>query len=366
MKILYKCEICNNMFSHKSLCEHIPNEHNISCEDYYNKFIKQQNEDICSNPKCNNKTKQLKLLNGYSKYCSRKCVQSDPKIIEKRKQTNIKRYGCNCSFNIKENIEKTKQKNLKLYGVEYYFQTEEFKEKSKQTNIDKYGYEFPWQNKDIKNKRTKTRYEIYGNSYNNLDKMKQTNIERYGVENIFQDEKIKQKIKHILIEKYGVENSSQIPEVIEKRKQTYKLKTGYDFPAQNPETYRHLCKYKYNDIFFDSSWELIFYLYLSSNKIEFEYHPSISFEYKYENIKALYFPDFKVNNKYVEIKGLQFFENKNPNGKMINPYNRNEDAKYEAKHQCMIKNNVKIITDINCFLTEEIKNIVERSKIINE
>jgi hypothetical protein len=31
---------------------------------------------------------------------------------------------------------------------------------------------------------------------------------------------------------------------------------------------------------------------------------------------------------------------------MINPYDRKQDDKYEAKHQCMIKNNVHIIT--NC------------------
>lgn len=58
-----------------------------------------------------------------------------------------------------------------------------------------------------------------------------------------------------------------------------------------------------------------------------------------------YYPDFKVDNKIVEIKGLQFFENKNPNGKFINPYDRNQDAKYEAKYKCMLENNVEIITD---------------------
>jgi len=34
---------------------------------------------------------------------------------------------------------------------------------------------------------------------------------------------------------------------------------------------------------------------------------------------------------------------------MINPFDRTQDAKYEAKHQCMIKNNVKILTDTKIY-----------------
>ena len=32
---------------------------------------------------------------------------------------------------------------------------------------------------------------------------------------------------------------------------------------------------------------------------------------------------------------------------MINPYDRTQDGLYEAKHQCMIKNNINVITDYN-------------------
>jgi hypothetical protein len=64
----------------------------------------------------------------------------------------------------------------------------------------------------------------------------------------------------------------------------------------------------------------------------------------------LYYPDFIVNGKYVEIKGLQFFENKDPNGKLINPYDRSEDGKYEAKQQCMKNNNVEVITETSKYI----------------
>lgn len=65
--------------------------------------------------------------------------------------------------------------------------------------------------------------------------------------------------------------------------------------------------------------------------------------YYHNNSQYDYFPDFKVFNTLVEIKGPHFFDK---NGSMINPFDRTQDAKYEAKHQCMIKNNVHII--INC------------------
>jgi hypothetical protein len=62
-----------------------------------------------------------------------------------------------------------------------------------------------------------------------------------------------------------------------------------------------------------------------------------------------YFPDFKVGTVLYEIKGDHFFRD----GKMVCPYRDKkwsdeqyllECAKYEAKHQCMLKNNVVILT----------------------
>lgn len=58
-------------------------------------------------------------------------------------------------------------------------------------------------------------------------------------------------------------------------------------------------------------------------------------------------PDFKVNGIYVEIKGSQFFKF---DGTMQNPFNHSYDGLYEAKHQCMLNNNVIIIkTSSLCF-----------------
>ena len=48
-------------------------------------------------------------------------------------------------------------------------------------------------------------------------------------------------------------------------------------------------------------------------------------------------PDFKVDNKYIELKGDQFLKS---DGTWQCPFDHSLDAIYEAKHQCLIKNNV--------------------------
>lgn len=109
-------------------------------------------------------------------------------------------------------------------------------------------------------------------------------------------------------------------------------------------------KYCFGDEHFWSSYELYYALYLKINDISYIAQPE-GFTYEFDGILRTYIPDFKVGDEYVEMKGKHFFDE---NGKMINPFDRTQDALYEAKHQCMIRNNVKIISDIS-----EMKKIVD-------
>lgn len=119
-------------------------------------------------------------------------------------------------------------------------------------------------------------------------------------------------------------------------------------------------RYFYDNTNFDSSWEIIFYIAMKLNNKDIK-RCDFKIPYSYiDNITRNYVPDFIINGELYEIKGLHFFENMNPNGKMICPFNRNQrtaeensfiDGLYEAKHQCMIKNNVKIITNIDEYKT---------------
>lgn len=138
-----------------------------------------------------------------------------------------------------------------------------------------------------------------------------------------QAEFFKEKSKQTCIEKYGTENAILNYDIFVKSKQ----------------------KYYYDERYFDSSWELAYYIWLKDNNIDFEYQPDIKFKYIYNNEIHYYHPDFKIDNKLQEIKGNLFFENNNINEKMICPFNRQLDDLYESKHQCMIANNVQILTE---------------------
>lgn len=98
--------------------------------------------------------------------------------------------------------------------------------------------------------------------------------------------------------------------------------------------------------YFDSSWEVAYYIWLKDNNIKFEYHTKM-FEYKDENEKThTYELDFVVDNngkqEYIEIKRPQFFNNK---GELCNIFGKkqNEDLS-KAKFKCMKENNVKILS----------------------
>jgi hypothetical protein len=125
-------------------------------------------------------------------------------------------------------------------------------------------------------------------------------------------------------------------------------------------------KYKYDDILFFSKPEVAYYIWLKNHNIDFKYQNK-TLTYEFDGKIKTYIPDFEVEGELVEIKGLHFFEDKDPNKKMINPYKRNDEpekVKYrddlmEAKHQCMIKNNVKIITDFTIYMNYIYENFGE-------
>lgn len=183
--------------------------------------------------------------------------------------------------------------------------------KIKQTNNLKYNSDYYLGTQECIEKSKITKKEKYGDvNYNNRTKYKETCIEHFGFENPMQSSNISSKTKK---------------------------------------------KYKFNNIYFDSNWELLIYKKLLKNNIDFEYHPNVTFEYVNELTQKHHFyqPDFLINDEYYEIKGPQFFDKST--GKMRNPYRNNltdeelmaMDALYEAKYQCMIKNGVHIITNLS-------------------
>lgn len=109
--------------------------------------------------------------------------------------------------------------------------------------------------------------------------------------------------------------------------------------------YSNLSSYYFNDLNFDSSWKLIFYIYHRDKEHNIIREPRY-FEYFDKNkIKPFYYPDFKVGTRYYEIKGEQFIIRYN-NGKVkgfINPYSDDKTIQTD-KLKCIKKNKVILIT----------------------
>jgi len=201
---------------------------------------------------CGNITKFNKNWKlGYKKYCSQKCSSNSDETKNKRKATNIDRYGVdNVSKSdiIKEKIEKT---NVERYGSKSSFQNEKVKEKWKTTINDKYGVNHYFKTEEFKEKRNKTiseKYDVehYTQSDGYKEKVKLTNNEKYGVDYFTQSDEYKEKVKLTNNEKYGVDHFTQSDEYKEKVKLTNNEKYGVDFYIQSLDF-----KYKSEETIYD-------------------------------------------------------------------------------------------------------------------
>lgn len=158
-------------------------------------------------------------------------------------------------------------------------------------------------------------------------KIKDTCLEKYGTEYAMQADCNKEKLKKTLIEKYGVENPSLCPDIVAKRTQTFIERYGKTCPP------RTQIRNIFDDIQFDSSWEIIFYKYHKYVLKDDIQREPCSIPYYYNSKRYNYYPDFKINNVLYEIKGDHLLE------KMKEP-----GTKSHEKYLCMLQNNVVIIT----------------------
>lgn len=310
---------------------------------------------------CNKKITDIKrfsgsILKGYYDTCSKYCMN----IL---KQKRIKEFIQSDSLFFEKRTNKSKQTCLKKYGVENAYQSSTIKQKIKQTKLERYNNE-NFVNVD---KIKQTKLKKYGNAYFcNIEKCKQTCLKKYGVQcslsskyvrakyeqtmkqkysvsNPGQSSKIQTKIKQTSINKYGKNHYLQADIVKEKIKQTNLKKYGCENPMQNRDIrIKAQQRYSYDGLHFDSSPELAYYIWLKDANVSFEYQPNISFQYEFNGKTHVYMPDFKVNDEYIELKGDHFLKE---DGTWQNPWDHSQDALYEAKHQCLLKNNVKILME---------------------
>lgn len=267
----------------------------------------------CHNSKCNASLcdKEIKSMKyGYPHHCCSQCAKDS----DERKRA----YECTCEKNYGK-------------GVKNASQSDEVKKKKVMTSQFHYGTDNPAQSPEVK------------------ARMMQTCQKNFGVDYAFQAPEVISKIRDTFIRDYGVESYSQTDEYDQKVKAKNRQNFGVDYPVQSPEFRKATQKkYEYKGISFDSSVEIAFYIWHSDNLDEVIAHPSISFEYSCSGVTHKYQPDFEVNGKLFEVKGLHFFKSKDKNSQMINPFDRSQDELYEAKHQCMLRNGVTVLTDVDC------------------
>lgn len=309
------CEICKRDVG--ILGRHLCKTHkNIKPQDYYDKYLAKPGEGFCK--ECGKRLKFRKLSEPYRTFCCKSCAVKNENTQTKIEQTILDLHG----ITRKELIKNQFNERNKLLGVDNISQLKEVKDKVQKTrnkHIKEIGEHISKSLNDRSDKEIeqwitnikKTKFENHGNeNYNNIEQIKTTNLEKYGTECVL---------------------NSDYYNKISKR------------------------KYTYNGIHFDSSWEIAYYIWLKDHNIDFEYQPKSIFQYEFNGKLHKYNPDFKINEEFIEIKSSHFFVN----GKMINPYKRSKytkeelelrDGIMEAKHQCMIKNKIKIITNCNEYI----------------
>lgn len=109
-------------------------------EIYYLIYHHQKHPSVCA--VCGKPVPFVKFNKGYRLYCSKECEHS-------KKGSEIKE-------------EKKKQTNIEKYGAEYPWQTDEIKEKRKQTMLNRYGVEYSGQSRELLQKTFDTMLARYG------------------------------------------------------------------------------------------------------------------------------------------------------------------------------------------------------------
>lgn len=200
--------------------------------------------------------------------------------------------------------------------------------KREKTSLAKYGVRNPGASQLTKDRQKQTMIKNYGSAKNGYkhhqEKRKETLLELYGVDNNAKRTDVKEKTKETLIEKYG-----SVKNAYRQRKAAIEKIMIEHYSVNTNLVFIKFKKYAFDDNFFDSSWELAYYIWLKDHGIEFKYHTERIEYIGDDGEKHFYYPDFLVDGKIVEIKGDQFF---------------NEDGEpYDSYHKCFWRKKYNLI-----------------------
>lgn len=130
--LVVECKICKQQFSgYRALSRHIKHVHDVDKKEYYDKYLKKENEGMCLN--CNKPTEFRRLDFGYKLYCCKLC--RDACSVKNWRKTMNERYNGGYYLGTAEGQEKLKEAFLRKYGTEYVWQSDEIKNKSSETML---------------------------------------------------------------------------------------------------------------------------------------------------------------------------------------------------------------------------------------
>ena len=112
------------------------------------------------------------------------------------------KYGADNCAKVSSIIDKKKQTNLSKYGNEWAIASNKVRETIIQSYLDNFGVDNPMKNEEVK------------------ERAKNTNNKKYGGNCSICDERVRQKSKETCLRKYGVSNAFQSKEIQEKARKT--------------------------------------------------------------------------------------------------------------------------------------------------
>lgn len=283
-----------------------------------------------------------KVADKVKESCLKKYGVSNPMLVpefkEKLKETNLKRFGCAVSTQNPDIKEKIRKRNIEKYGYPSYNQLPEAKEKMRNYFLNKFGCTSPLINEEIRKKTAET------------CKIK------YGVNSAMEAgalPEFREKARKTLFDRYNCFIPMQNPDILEKVRQTNLKRYGVPSVAQNPEIKRKSkAKYYFNNIYFDSIPELVFYIKHQKDS-GFIFKPDgIKYFVEKDNSYHVYFPDFKIGDQLIEIKGPHMIDKE---GHLVDFYEKGKNQYIlNEKEKCMKENNVLLIisTELNPLINQ--------------
>ena len=308
------CKFCEVSFdSPRALIKHINGAHRTSSQEYYDTFLRKENEGKC--PVCSGATSYRGFSKGYLTYCSNSCRGE---CSENRHKISLAKIGVKQSDeHIRKRLNSTDQK---------------MKEETKRnTLLERYGVTNPSQLEQVRTRIS----EVHKGSKKPRTSSHQNNI--------IHSKTINGTLAH------SEATKKKISEAIQKSKKMQKAKELGLFvtSGNNSKTLNG----KFKNIHFRSSYELSFLLemHLANIEVVSAENNLYRIQYEYNGKKSYYYPDFFVPSKncLIEIKPKGMIE-----------YGANP-SKFSAANQHCQKNGIsfEVYTEDNLL---DVKNIIKK------